>query len=105
MLFVNFILNASLISLFLPFSACFYGLLDHPVPNRKYWKCLMIYTLVVLFLKFVYQLPLFCGTPPYLPFPFGECVNTIVIPEILVSRIDYIIGIHKFSGPASYPVD
>ena len=25
--------------------------------------------------------------------------------EVLVTRIDYIIGIHKFAGPASYPVN
>jgi hypothetical protein len=32
-----------------------------------------------------------------------KCNNEEMIPQVLASRIDYIIGIHKFSGPASYP--
>ena len=29
----------------------------------------------------------------------------MVSPEILVRRIDYILGIHKFAGPSSFPRD
>lgn len=105
MLFINFIFNANLLSLVLPLSACFYGLLDHPVANIKYWKLLMVYILSVIAAKFIYQLPIFCGSPPYSIFTVENCINSDIIPDILVSRIDYIIGIHKFGGPSSYPKD
>jgi hypothetical protein len=32
-----------------------------------------------------------------------QCNNEDILPAVLAHRIDYIIGIHKFSGPASYP--
>lgn len=62
----------------------------------------MSYVLTIISLKFLYQLPIFCGTPVY-TFYSDKCNNEDLIPQVLASRIDYVIGIHKFSGPASYP--
>jgi hypothetical protein len=62
----------------------------------------MSYVLTIISLKFLYQLPIFCGTPVY-TFYSDRCNNEDLIPQVLASRIDYVIGIHKFSGPASYP--
>jgi hypothetical protein len=47
-------------------------------------------------------LPVFCGTPIY-TFYSDKCNNEDLIPQTLAYRADYLIGIHKFSGPASYP--
>lgn len=105
MLFLNFILNANLISLFPALSSLVYALLDYPSANVKYYKFLMIYMLVIVAVKFLYQLPLFCGTPAYEFFSVEACDSYPVSPETLIDRIDYIIGVHKFSGPSSFPRD
>lgn len=65
----------------------------------------MIYELAVIFAKFMYQLPIICGTPAFTLFSFDKCNMQTIPPEVLVNRIDYIIGLHKYSGPASYPQD
>jgi hypothetical protein len=98
----NFIMNANLIALFLVLALFCFSLLEHPIPSSKFWKFLMSYLLTIISLKFLYQLPIFCGTPVY-TFYSDKCNNEDLIPQVLASRIDYIIGIHKFSGPASYP--
>ena len=104
-LFLNFILNADLLSLVLPLSALLYALLDNPLPNVKFWKSLKVYMLTVIFLKFIYQLPLFCGTPEFSLYSLETCSSQEISAEALMSRLDYIIGIHKFTGPSSYPKD
>lgn len=54
MLFVNFICNGDLVSLVFPMTALLYALLESPQPNKKYWKFLLIYILVLIILKFFY---------------------------------------------------
>ena len=105
MMFVNFIFNANLISLVFPISALLYAFLDNPAPHVRYWKILMIYMLIIIGFKFIYQLPLFCGTPAFTLFSIDGCSNKRILPEVLIMRIDYIIGIHKYAGPSSYPHD
>ena len=105
MIFINFVCNANLLALFLPLSALFYALLDSPHPSPAYWQTLMLYLLAVIVLKFLYQLPLFCGSPAFTLVAFQECAAAPVIPESLIQRLDYIIGIHKFAGESSYPRD
>jgi len=101
--FLNFCLSNNMLSMFPPLSALLYALLDSPTPNKGYWKVLMYYVITVLSLKFLYQLPLFCGSPPFAIYTGeGSCSQQNVASSILVSRYDYIIGIHKFSGPNSY---
>lgn len=101
-IFFNFFMNANLISLFVVFSVQFYSILENPLPSSRFWKFMMSYLLTVISLKFLYQLPIFCGTPVY-TFYSDKCNNEELTPQTLASRIDYIIGIRKFSGPASYP--
>jgi hypothetical protein len=105
MFFINFVVNNNIISVFLPLSALVYAMIDTPIPHLGYWKFMTMYMLVVIALKFIYQLPIFCGTPPYHFFSVDTCTDSTILSEILVTRVDYIIGIHKFSGSASYPVD
>lgn len=54
---LNFALNPSLISVFLPLSMLFYALLENPKPSVKYWKTVIAYMTIVVFLKLCAQLP------------------------------------------------
>ena len=101
-MFLNFAMNANLLSLVLPLSVCYYAILENPKPSHKYWKLVTNYMLVVIFLKFLVQLPIFCSSPV---FNIYGCIEQEFEPEILVRRLDFIIGLHKFNGPASYPRD
>jgi hypothetical protein len=78
-------------------------MLDNPFPNVRYWKFIMIYMLFVVALKFLYQLPIFCATPAYTLYINNECSFSAVSPDVLLLRIDYLIGIHKYAGGSSYP--
>lgn len=98
-------MSPNLISLIPALSALLYALVDFPAANIRYWKYLMAYMLFTVAIKFIYQLPIFCGSPPYSLFSSEGCATTPVIPEILLRRVDYIIGIHKFAGPFSFPRD
>ena len=87
-------------------SALVYGLLDGPAPAKNYWKILMIYTLVVIAFKFLYQFPIFCGTPQFSIWTMQDgCLDAEIAPSILATRFDYVFGLYKFTGPASYPHD
>ena len=50
-------------------------------------------------------MPIFCNTPAYSVGLVYECLPEDPEPEYLLTRYDYIIGIHKFNGPVSYPRD
>ena len=98
----NFIMNGNLLSLFVMLTVMGFSILENPLPSSKFWKFLMSYMLTIISIKFIYQLPIFCGTPIY-TFYSDKCNNEDLIPQTMSTRADYIIGIHKFSGPASYP--
>lgn len=89
----------------LPVSVLLYALIDSPMPNIKYWKYLMYYMFFTLTLKFLYQLPMFCSSPAFHFYTNEGCDNNEVPADILLTRLDFIIGITKFSGPASYPAN
>ena len=57
--------------------------------------------------KFLYQLPLFCATPPFTLYDPEQCSPaTHHIPlDVLLKRGDYMIGLRKYSGTAAYPQD
>ena len=98
--FINFAQRASIINLVLPLSAFFYAFLENPLPSYKYWRFVSIYVLVTISAKLVIQLPVFCSSPAFGTF---NCNEEVQNPLSLVTRIDFIIGLTKFSGPASYP--
>ena len=102
---LNQVINCNLISLVYPLSLFFYALIENPIPQKSYWKFMIYYTIIIISAKFIYQLPLFCGTPAYSIFHYdGEaCYNFNINPSDLINRIDFIIGIRKYSGNSSYP--
>ena len=66
----------------------------------------MVYSLIIVGVKFFYQLPIFCGTPAFSIWTMKDgCEAHVMDPAILVRRFDYIFGIYKFTGPASLPKD
>jgi hypothetical protein len=79
-----------------------YMILENPIAPTTFWTFMMGFLLVVISAKFLYQLPVFCGTPEY-TFYSDICSSTELPQEQLASRSDYLIGIHKFSGSASFP--
>ncbi|KAL4449174.1 hypothetical protein ABPG74_015556 [Tetrahymena malaccensis] len=105
---LNAINNADIVSVIYPVVYLTYCLVESPFPTRTFWKLIMYYTILIITLKFLYQLPVFCGTPPYTFFLFSDgqdCSTSNITSEQARTRIDFIIGIKKYTGPASYPRD
>jgi hypothetical protein len=101
MMVINACYNANLLALFLPLSAFVYGMIENPVQNKRYWNFLLIYIMVVLSLKFIYQMPIFCDSPPYtfIGFSDGEaCEARVATINEKITRIDYVIGIRKYNS-------
>lgn len=75
----NFIMNGNLLSLFVMLTVMGFSILENPLPSSKFWKFLMSYMLTIISIKFIYQLPIFCGTPIY-TFYSDKCNNEDLIP-------------------------
>ena len=56
---INHMSNCSFISMFYPLSVFCYALLENPRPKKIYWQVCTYYCIVVLVLKFLFQLKLF----------------------------------------------
>lgn len=102
---INHLLYANALSLILPLSLLLYGLLENPFPPKFFWLTMANYLFVIIFLKMIYQLPLFCGDPAYTLVFSEQCQLDDVSPGSFYKRWDLIIGIRKFNGNASYPRD
>jgi hypothetical protein len=48
--------NAGLVSLFYPFAAFGYGLLEENRPDKAFWKIVLKYSLILLFAKILINL-------------------------------------------------
>jgi piezo-type mechanosensitive ion channel component 1/2 len=100
---INHIVNTNLISMVYPFSLFFYALLENPIPQKGYWRFMILYTIIVILAKFIYQLPVFCDSPPYSIFYYtsdSQCRSASsssfnLSPSDLINRIDFIIGKEK----------
>ena len=100
---INLCFHPNLISLIYLLTFYLYSLIENPFPPPVFWLSFMTFNITVISLKFLYQLPFFCGTPQYAINFFQQCDMRELTPEVLFNRIDYIIGIKKYSGPSSYP--
>lgn len=98
--FINFAQSATLINLVLPLSALLYALLENPMPSYRYWRFVSLFVLVAIAAKLAIQLPVFCSSPA---FAVANCDEDARSDSYLVTRIDFLVGLTKFSGPASYP--
>ena len=70
----NFLWNADVISFTIVISILCYSILENPLPSMNFYKFLMSYVLLIISIKFIYQLPVFCGTPVY-TFYSDKCNN------------------------------
>ena len=59
MMIIDHIFTPSILSLFYPFSIFLYAILEYPRPKKTYWKICLVYTVILIAIKFVVQLQLF----------------------------------------------
>ena len=100
---LNILSNGNLVSIIPIIFIFLYGITNNPFPSKNFYNFLFIYMFFIIFLKMIYQIPLFCTTSPY-TFSFSDfCEFSTVDNFFLYSRIDYLIGIRKFYGESSFP--
>ena len=59
MMLIDHMLSSSALSLFFPISIFCYALLEYPRPKSTYWTICIVYTVVLITVKFIIQLQLF----------------------------------------------
>ena len=59
MMIIDHMSSPSLLSLFYPLSIFLYAILEYPRPTKTYWSLCLLYTVVLISLKFIIQLQLF----------------------------------------------
>ena len=59
MMLIDHACSPSILSLFYPFSIFCYAILEYPRPKKTYWKICLLYTVILIAIKFVVQLELF----------------------------------------------
>lgn len=59
MMILNHIQNASLISMVYPLSIFCYAIFEYPRPSKGYWRLCLLYSIIILALKYILQLKLF----------------------------------------------
>lgn len=57
---INHTANANIISLVFPLSLFAYAIIEFPRPPKAYWKIMLAYTNVILVVKFIFQITVFC---------------------------------------------
>ena len=55
-LLLNHLINGNILSLMYPLMVLIFGIIQYPRPSKLFWKILMIYTTLIIFLKFAIQL-------------------------------------------------
>lgn len=100
-LVLNFIIQPTILSFLLVFGVFAYAAVEYPLPSRRYWKFTSGYIITVLFAKYIYQLPFFCGTS-FLSMRtyFGHdstCPSEAVDPNSFTAELGDAIGIYKFT--------
>ena len=56
---IDHISSASLLTLFYPLSIFLYAIMEYPRPPKKYWNICLLYTVILIALKYIIQLELF----------------------------------------------
>ena len=103
---INVVFNQSFLAMIYPFSYFLYALIENPFPPKQYWKFMSVYSGTLIVIKFIYQLPFFCGNPMFSVYtPSGLCDTSYVDSLTLWCRFDYLLGIYKFNGIYSVPED
>ena len=56
MMIMSMILNAGIISIIFPFAVFGYALLEEARPGKDFWRYMIIYSIIIIFLKFIFNL-------------------------------------------------
>ena len=59
MMIINHMMSASLLTILYPISIFCYAILEYPRPKKSYWKFCLIYTVLLLSIKFIINLKIF----------------------------------------------
>jgi len=122
LMIVNHAVNTNLLSLQFPLALFLYGIIESPQPSSGFFRFQLGYVLLLLVFKFLYQLPIACGSPP-LSFRsssisssggmedlavcydenFAISRDWEEVQVILPDRVDYVLGLHKFMKASSLP--
>lgn len=92
-----FLANGDILSLIYPLSYFLYAGLEYPFPPVSYWNLMIYEVVIVISVKFLYQLPFFCGTNPLqiLMVTTNTCSDAFVPRSELIRRWDYVLGLKK----------
>ena len=88
---INHMVNYSILSIFYPLSIFCFALLENPRPKKHYWQLCLYYTIVILAIKFLFQLKL-----------FNSIIETETYAEFVKKLYDYKIGIKYFEEGFGY---
>lgn len=89
LVFVNQVFSASVLSLPLPLMVLLWGTLSLPRPSKNFWVALIVYTQILVLLKFLFQ------------FQFWPWVNDVVLDNEPFAPVR-ILGIEQRAGYATF---
>ena len=92
MMILNHIQNASLISMVYPLSIFCYAIFEYPRPSKGYWKLCLLYSIIILALKYILQLKLFVEIFGYDPPTEGNDEISSKYETIITNLEYYKIG-------------
>lgn len=101
---INALVNSNVISLFFPLSMLVYALLETPRPHKYYWNTVFVYTILIVTMKFIYQISIFCvcsgvsvtwALQPTCGLPQCQFAGD---PNDYVASYPRLIGIEKFNS-------
>ena len=95
--FLTLLVHPSLVSAVIPFAICVYAIFEFPRAPSRFFVLCFVYSLVVIALEFIFQLPLFCVRVEdrmYILAPSTLCVTVVDDPSAHY-QFDYLVGITK----------
>lgn len=95
--FLELLVYGSLLHTPLPIIILIYGLLENPDAPKGFWVFVLLYQSVIILLKLVYQLDIFCTdvSGEYNLQPSVICIEDNVFQDSFLTRRDFVIGIRK----------
>ena len=79
---LNHIENASLLSMVYPVSIFCYAILEYPRPSKNYWNFCIIYSIIVLAIKYILQLQLFVEIFGYVDNADNQSKSSVYVSAI-----------------------
>ena len=93
LMILNHYLSASLISMVYPLSIFCYAIFEYPRPSKSYWNFCLIYSIIVLSLKYMVQLQFFVEIFGYKDTADGKGEKISVYKDFIKNLEYYKIGL------------